>query len=409
MTEEYSALVRNGTWSLVPRVPNSNVVDCKWVYKLKRDQTGTVQRYKARLVTKGFRQQPGIDYQSIRKHLAPLQLDIQNAFLHGDLHETVYLQQPPGFVNSTTLNHVYFLHKALYGLTQAPRAWFHRLSAALHSLGFQGSKTDTSLFIDSNGNTLLYMLVYVDDIILTGNDTKEIDRVVQSLSRSFAVKDMGNLSYFLGIEVTRNGNDMILSQRKYIRELLESADLSNAKPVSSPMTTNAKLALGDSATFDNPVQYHQIVSALQYVTLSRPDIAFAVNKVCQYMHCPTINHCSAVKRILRYLQGTANYVLRLMHDSGTVLHAYTDSAYNSLTSFSDAGWAGCPDDRRSTGGYAIYLGSNLVSWSARKQKTVSRSSTESEYNALADTVAELTWLQDLLRELRVPVKSVPTL
>ncbi|XP_071719521.1 uncharacterized mitochondrial protein AtMg00810-like [Rutidosis leptorrhynchoides] len=151
---------------------------------------------------------------------------------------------------------------------------------------------------------------------------------------------MGNLSYFLGIEVTRNGNDMILSQRKYIHELLGCADLSNAKPVSSPMTTNANLALGDSVTFDNPVQYRQIVGALQYVTLSRPDITFAVNKVCQYMHYPTINHWLAVKRILRYLQGTTNYGLRFIHDSGTVLHDYTDSTYNSLTSFSDADWSG---------------------------------------------------------------------
>lgn len=321
----------------------------------------------------------------------------------------MYLQQPQGFVDPRRPDHVCLLHKSLYGLKQAPRAWFQRLSSALISLGFQGSKTDPSLFIYSAHGTLLYMLVYVDDIILTGNNNKAIDHIVHSLSRSFAVKDMGPLSYFLGIEVARRESDIILSQRKYINELLVRANLSHATPVPSPCTTNANLSLGDSAPFHDPVKYRQMVGALQYVTLSRPDITFAVNKVCQFMHSPTTNHWSAVKRILRYLQGTASHGLLISRSSPSVLHAYTDAAFNSLSAFSDADWAGCPDDRRSTGGYAIYLGSNLVSWSARKQKTVSRSSTESEYKALADTVAELTWLETLLRELRVPMKSVPIL
>ncbi|KAD5508006.1 hypothetical protein E3N88_15709 [Mikania micrantha] len=157
--------------------------------------------------------------------------------------------------------------------------------------------------------------------------------------------------------------------------------------------------------FDNPVKYRQIVGALQYVTLPRPDLAFAVNKVCQFMPSPTQNHWSAVKCILRYLQGTSDFGLWLHHNSGSHLQAYID-AY--LQAFSDADWAGCPDDRQSTGGFAIYLGNNLISWAARKQKTVSRSSTKSEYKALADTVAELTWLETLLRELCVPMNTAPT-
>ncbi|KAJ0806767.1 putative RNA-directed DNA polymerase [Helianthus annuus] len=427
MAEEYAALIRNGTWSLVPPVSNANVVDCKWVYKIKRDQTGAIQRYKARLVAKGFNQQPGVDYHetfspvvksttirtvlslAVTRKWALRQLDVQNAFLHGDLKETVYLRQPPGFIDPHKPDHVCLLHKSLYGLKQAPRAWFHRLSEALHSLGFKGSKTDPSLFIYSAKGTILYMLVYVDDIILTGNNPSAIDRVIHSLSQTFAIQDLGSLSYFLGIEVVCKGPDMILSQKKYILELLQRAGLSQAKPVTSPITTIANLSLGDSPLFDNPVRYRQIVGALQYVTLSRPDITFAVNKVCQFMHSPTENHWSAVKRILRYLQGTSNYGLLITQASTSILHAYTDAHSPSLNAFSDADWAGCPDDRRSTGGYAIYLGSNLISWSARKQRTVSRSSTESEYKALADTVAELTWLEALLHELEVPMKSAPVL
>lgn len=190
------------------------------------------------------------------------QLDVQNAFLHGHLTETVYLQKPPGFVDPAKPDHVCLLHKSLYGLKQAHRAWFHRLSTVLHSLGFHGSKTDPSLFIYSHGGTLLYMLVYVDDIILTGNNSQAIDKVVKCLNQSFAVKDMGSLSYFLGLEVTKKGTDIVLSQRKYILEILQRVGLSDAKPVSTPMATNANLAQDDSDVFDNPVKYRQVVGAL---------------------------------------------------------------------------------------------------------------------------------------------------
>jgi hypothetical protein len=427
MADEYSALLRNGTWTLVPRIPGTNVVDCKWVYKIKRDPKGAIQRYKARLVAKGYRQQPGVDYQdtfspvvkattirlvlslAITQQWQLRQLDVQNAFLHGTLKETVYLQQPQGFVDPQKPDHVCLLHKSLYGLKQAPRAWFTHLSTTLRQLGFVGSQTDPSLFIYSSKGTLLYMLVYVDDIVLTGNSPPAIDAVIQHLSRSYPVQDMGRLSYFLGLEIVPNGADILLSQQKYILELLQKAGLSDAKPVSSPITTSANLALGDSPPFEHPVKYRQVVGALQYATLTRPDITYAVNKVCQFMQSPTENHWSAVKRILRYLKGTVSHGLLIQQHSPQVLHAYADSSFNHLSAFSDADWAGDPDDRRSTGGYAIYLGSNLVSWSARKQKTVSRSSTESEYKALADAVTELTWLQSILRELHVPIRSSPTL
>ncbi|KAD5508818.1 hypothetical protein E3N88_16521 [Mikania micrantha] len=345
MADEYKALVRNHTWSLVPRQPH----------------------------TCGFRQQPGVDYcdtfspvvkpTTIRVVLSLAvahgwslrQLDVQNAFLHGDLKEIVYLQQPPGFVDPQKPDHVCLLHKSLYGLKQAPRAWFQRLSSTLSHLGFRGSKIDPSLFIFSKGRTLLYMLVYVDDIILTGNNSADIDKVVRSLSNTFALQDLGNLSYFL--------------------DLLRQAGLSQAKPVPSPMATSTTLTLGDNPPFENPHQYRQMVGALHQTD-------------------PL------------YLQGDINFGLLLHHDSGSMLHAYTDV---SLTAYSDSDWAVCPDDQKSTWGFAIYLGKNLVSWAARKQKTVSWPSTESEYKALGDTVAELTWLETLLRELCFPVKQAPTL
>ncbi|GJY44007.1 putative RNA-directed DNA polymerase [Tanacetum coccineum] len=367
MKAEYDALMKNGTWSLVPRASTTNVVDGKWVYRLKRDKNGAIIRYKARFVAKGCRQQPGIDFHetfspvvkstTIRAVLSlavtndwPLrQLDIQNAFLHGNLKEQVYMKQPPGFIDPQRPNHVCLLHKSLYGLKQAPRAWFERLSKALFDLGFKGSKTDPSLFIYSRGDTLLYILVYVDDIIVTGNNKGTIDNIICQLGSAFALKDLGPLNYFLGIEIVSHVSGILLSQKKYILELLQSA-----------------------------VKYRQVVGSLQYVTLSRPDIAFAVNKVC---HAPTENHWSAVKRILRYLHATVEHGMLKRRSSGSTLQAFTDVLWKgnpdtSLEAFSDADWA-----------------------------TVSRSSTEAEYKALADTVVELTWLQALLHELGIRSSS----
>ncbi|GKA85498.1 putative RNA-directed DNA polymerase, partial [Tanacetum coccineum] len=319
MAEEYAALMRNATWSLVPPIPNANVVDCKWVYVVKSTTIRTVISL------------------AVTKRWTLRQLDVQNAFLYGELHETVYLRHPPGFVDPTKPDHLCLLHKSFYGLKQAPRAWFHRLTKALQTLGSE------------------------DDIILTGNNFDAIDKIIKNLSQTFAIQDLGTLSYFLGAEVVHRNSDVILSQKKYILELLQHANFSKTKPIPSPITTTANLHLDDSPLFDDPVKYRQFVGALQYVTLSRPDITYAVNKVFQFMHSLTTNHWSAVKRILRYLRGTSNYGLLIKHNSGSVLHAYTDSHDSSLSSFSDADWSGCPDDCRSTGGYAIYLENNLIS------------------------------------------------
>jgi hypothetical protein len=306
------------------------------------------------------------------------------------------MAQPPGFIHPQFPQHVCKLHKALYGLKQAPRAWYSRLSDRLLELGFIGSHSDSSLFIRRAPPEITYVLIYVDDILITSSLPQGTDSLLQSLQDDFAIKDLGPLNYFLGMEAISTTDGIILSQQRYILDLLRKSNMSEAKPVKTPMSTAHTLTLLSGDTLTDPSPYRSLVGALQYLSLTRPNISFAVNKVSQFMHRPTSLHLQAVKRILRYLKSTISYGLLLRRSPSRTLQAY-----------SDADWAGCPDDRKSTGGFCVFLGPNLISWSSRKQRTVARSSTESEYRTLATTAAELLWLQSLLRDLGIFLPSPP--
>jgi histone deacetylase 1/2 len=418
MEMEFNALQANQTWRLVHPVPGANIIDSKWVFKVKQKSDGSIERYKARLVAKGFKQRYGLDYEdtfspvvkptTIRLLLSMAlthgwclrQLDIQNAFLHGILEEEVYMLQPPGYVDPRYPHHICKLEKSLYGLKQAPRAWFARLSSKLQSLGFVPSKADVSLFVYKDKSITIYMLVYVDDIIVVSSTSSAADQLLKQLRSEFPVKDLGSLGYFLGIEVKHVKNGVLLYQQKYVNDLLKRTNMLQAKSVCTPMASTDKLSRyeGELLNATEVTQYRSVVGALQYLTLTRPDIAFSVNKVCQFLQAPTSIHWSAVKRILRYLKHTSSLGL-LIQRSNSLL----------LSGFADADWAGCPDDRRSTGGHAVFLGGNLVAWSSRKQPTVSRSSTEAEYKSVANATAEIMWIQGLLQELGIFLSRAPCL
>jgi hypothetical protein len=318
-------------------------------------------------------------------------MDVSNAFLHGNLHETVYCQQPSSFVDPHLPHHVCRLNKSLYGLKQAPRTWFLRFTTYLASLGFVASKCDTSLFILRRGHDLAYLLLYVDDIILTANSSTLLRSIIASLSTEFSMKDLGELHHFLGINVHRNSSGLFLSQHQYTLEILDRANMLNCNPLSTPTDSRAKVSAHDGDPYSDPSFYRSIAGALQYLTHTRPDIAYAVQQICLFMHAPTTTHFQLLKRILRYLHGTAHYGLQLYRSSSQDLLAY-----------SDADWAGCPDTRKSTSGFCVFLGDNLVSWSSKRQATVSRSSAEAEYRAVANSVAESCWLRQLLQELHHP-------
>lgn len=289
MDLEYSTLLNNRTWHLVPPSKEKNVIDCKWVYKIKRKSDGTLDRYKARLVAKRFKQRYDIDYEdtfspvvkpaTIRTILSIVvsrgwslrQLDVQNAFLHGLLEEEVYMRQPRGYEDKCKPNHICKLDKALYGLKQAPRAWYARLSSKLCDLGFKASKADISLFFHSKGGVNMFVLIYVDDIIVASSTQKATDALLSDLKKDFALKDLGDLHYFLGIEKVSDG--ILLTQEKYASDLLKRAGMIACKPVSTPLSTIEKLSAynGSELGINDATKYRSIVGALQYLTLTRPD------------------------------------------------------------------------------------------------------------------------------------------
>jgi histone deacetylase 1/2 len=302
------------------------------------------------------------------------------------------MQQPPGYEDKLHPNCVCKLDKALYGLKQAPRAWYSRLCHKLEQLGFISSKGDTSLFFYRKGNITIFVLVYVDDIILASSSQEATTAFLRDLERDFSLKDLGDLNYFFGIQVKRDKDGLVLSQERYATDVLQRVNMSDCKPISTPLSTTKKLSLHDGEKLgpEDSRRYRSIVGALQYLTLTHPDLSFAINKVCQFLHSPTVILWSTVKRILRYMKGTITSGLQIRKSPASFVSA-----------FADADWVGCPNDRRSTGGFAVFFGPNLVSWTTRKQATVSRSSTEAEYKAITNATAEVMWIKKLLTELKV--------
>ncbi|KAL6324620.1 hypothetical protein AAG906_013433 [Vitis piasezkii] len=333
MSEEYDALVRNGTWELVPPEDITNLVGCKWIFRIKRNFDGSIDSTKLALLVLSI---------TISNGWSLRQLDVNNAFLQGRLSENVFMAQPLGFVDADHPSYVCKLHKAIYGLKQAPRAWYHELRQFLLTSGFKNSHSDTSLFVLCSSNHVVYLLVYVDDIILSGSDTL-VSQFVDYLAQRFSLKDLGPLSYFLGVEVVPHRLGILLSQRRYIQDLLIRTNMADAKPVLTPLpTSSTTISLTSGTPLSDPTPYHAAVGSLQYLSLTRPDISFAVNRMAQFMHQPTSEHWVLVKRILRYLCGTLDKGLLLYRDSSITLHGFSDS----LHAFSDA--AGNKDDYSST-------------------------------------------------------------
>ncbi len=406
---EFQSLQRNDTWDLVKLPAGCKAVTSKWVFRLKRDAEGKITRYKARLVARGFTQRAGIDYQetfapvvrfetvrviiaaAAKRGLLLHQLDVETAFLNGTLQEEVYLEQPEGFVEDTTL--VCRLRKSLYGLKQSPRCWNQALHEFLLEKGYKQTQADTCVYTYKSN----ILAVYVDDLLLVAPDEQEIARMKKGLMDRFKMKDLGPLHYLLGLRIVQDVNGVHIDQKNYINCMVDRFGLKDANVTMTPADTNVQLKAEDGVS--NKVDrtgYQKLVSSLLYAAVgSRPDIAQAVSYVCRYTSDPNEAHATAAKRILRYLKGMAK--LGLYYRRG--------EKKDDLHGYCDADWAGDRESRRSTTGHVFLLGGAAVSWLAQRQPVVALSSTEAEYIALSSAAQQVVWLRRLLYDIGMERKE----
>lgn len=371
ISKEIEALEVNNTWTVCDLPLGHTPIDCKWVYKLKFKADGSIERYKARLVAKGFTQKEGFDYFETFSPVAKLttvwlllavaaskcwhnhQLDMNNAFLHGVLHEEIYMKLPLGFHRKGE-SKVCKLNKSLYGLKQASRQWFLKFSDFLLTQGFDQSKSDYTLFTKHSACSFLTLLVYVDDIILTGDNLAMITDFKTVIDHKFKIKDLGSLKYFLGLEVARSRDGISLCQRKFALDILSDSGFVGAKPVLTPVEQNLKFVQDAGSPLHDPTKYKRLVGRLLYLTITRPDLSYALQLLTQFMdkpHQPHQPHLDAADRVLRYLKGS--YGQGLFFPAHSSLH---------LKAFTDSDWAGCADTRKFVTGFCIFLGDALISW-----------------------------------------------
>jgi hypothetical protein len=354
MTEEYQSIMKNEVWEIVPRSKNKDGVSYRWLFKIKHVANGSIEKYKARFVARGFSHKEGIDYEetfapvarytSIRTIIALAakmkwklhQMDVKTAFLNDVTKEEVYIEQPQGFEVEGRKSHVCRLKKALYGLKQAPRAWYGRIDSFLTSLGFTESKADSNIYFKIMDNEPVILLLYVDDLFLTGEE-KLIAECKKRLAAEFEMKDLGLIHYFLGLEVWQSPERIFLNQGKYRVEILKRFDMLECKSMNAPMEMKLKLLVDTLSDLIDATLYRQIIGSLMYPTNTRPDICFAVNTLSQFLVEPRRVHLVAAKHVMRYLKGTMDYGLSYDGDHNFTLSGYTD-----------VDWAGSVADRKST-------------------------------------------------------------
>lgn len=406
MDAEIKAIEKNQTWTLSSLPEDAKAIGVKWLYKTKLNELGEVDKYKARLVVKGYAQEYGVDYTEVftpvarmdtvrmilalaaQKGWGVFQLDVKSAFLHGKLEEDVFVEQPQGYEVKGKENMVYKLHKALYGLKQAPRAWFSRIETYFINEGFTSSPSEQTLFIKRREDKVLIVSVYVDDLLFTGNDDSMLEEFKCSMKKEFDMTDLEKMRYFLGIEVMQRDDGIFICQKKYAAEVIERFGMKDYNPVSNPIVPGQKIGRDEAGEKVDPTLFKQMVGSLMYLTATRPDLMFAVSLISRFMASPTQLHFAVVKRIMRYLKGTMEYGIWYERRETSNLIAYTDSDY-----------AGDIDDSRSTSGYVFLLSGGAVAWASRKQPIVTLSTTEAEYVAAATCACQAVWMKRILEEV----------
>jgi hypothetical protein len=344
------------------------VVSSKWLFKIKHDADGSIEKYKAIFAARGFSQKEGIDYEetsspvarytSIKTIIALVakmewkmhQMDMKTTFLNDVNEEEVYIEKPQGFEVEDRKSHVCRLKKALYRLKQATRAWYGHIDSFLMSLGFTKSKADSNLYFKVMNNELVILLLYVDDLFLTGEE-KLITKCKKRLASEFEMKDLSLMHYFLGLEVWQSPKRIFLNQGKYTVEILKRFDMLECKPMNTPMEAKLKLFVDTSSELIDATPYKQIIGSLMYLTNTRLDICFSVNTLSQFLVEPRRVHLVAAKHVMRYLKGTIDCGLSYDGDHDFTLSGYTD-----------ANWAESVSDRKNTSGCCFNLGSAMILW-----------------------------------------------
>ena len=420
MNEEMASLMKNKTWELVPRPKNNSVISNKWLYKLKDEEiNGEKVRYKARLVAKGFTQREGVDfneifspvvkYKTIRIMLSIVvqfdmeleQMDVKTAFLHGELEEVIYMEQPRGYEQGSPEGTVCKLKKALYGLKQAPRQWNKKFDSFMMKQGFQKSLHDTCLYYKgSKIEDSEYLLLYVDDMLLISKSKTRIENLKRILNSEFDMKDLGTAKKILGMELKRNRNQgtITISQKGYIDKVLNRFAMKEAKSTKQPMTTQHQISSKQCPETVKEKQemkkvpYDAAVGSIIYLMVcSRPDLAHSISCLSRYMANPGKEHWQAMKWLMRYLIGTSKEGLIYKRQNEEI----------SIEGFSDSDYAGDKDTRRSTSAYQFLVCGNCVSWKTQLQTVVALSTTEAEFMAATDAIKECLWIQGLLKELKI--------
>ncbi|GJV11221.1 putative ribonuclease H-like domain-containing protein [Tanacetum coccineum] len=401
MQEELLQFEIQKVWILVDLPYGKKAIGTKWVYRNKKDERGVVVRNKARLVAQGHRQEEGINYDEVFAPVARLeairiflafasymgfivyQMDVKSAFLYGKIDEEVYVSQPLGFLDPKSPEKVYKVVKALYGLHQAPRAWYATLSTFLLKNGYRRGTIDKTLFLKKDKHDIILVQVYVDDIIFGSTKKSWCDEFEALMKSRFQMSSMGELTFFLGLQVKQKPNGIFISQDKYVAEILKKFDFASVKTASTPIETQKPLVKDEEASDVDVHLYRSMIGSLMYVTASRPDIMFAVCACSRFQVTPKTSHLSAVKRIFRYLKGKPKLGLWYPRESSFDLESYSDSDY-----------AGANLDRKSTTGGCQFLGRRLITWQCKKQTIVATSTTEAEYVAAASCCGQVLWIQN---------------
>ncbi|GJT42643.1 putative ribonuclease H-like domain-containing protein [Tanacetum coccineum] len=401
MQEELLQFKIQKVWILVDLPYGKKAIGTKWVYRNKKDERGVVVRNKARLVTQGHRKEEGIDYDEVFARVARIkairiflafasymgfivyQIDVKSAFLYGKIDEEVYVSQPLGFLDPKYPQKVYKVVKALYGLHQAPRVWYATLSTFLLKNGYRRGTIDKTLFIKKDKHDIILVQVYVDDIIFGSTKKSWCDEFEALMKSRFQMSSIGELTFFLGLQVKQKVDGIFISQDKYVAEILKKFDFANVKTASTPIETQKPLVKDEEASDVDVHLYRSMIGSLMYLTASRPDIMFAVCACSRFQVTPKSSHLSAVKRIFRYLKGKPKLGLWYPRVSSFDLESYSDSDY-----------AGANLDRKSTTGGCQFLGRRLISWQCKKQTIVATSTTEAEYVAAASCCGQVLWIQN---------------